>query len=150
MSLFLTTTRHPYLLPPFVCLHSTLCITRTQWQSHSLTVLSVVWMGLCYMVYLEKLAINTMSVQMMGYCFKVVVEQVIWKEGHSFFFFCNISSFVNSWWKRGSLCSLNCSLCVIWVCLSERERNKLNRDKSNVKVLCEAEFFLWHRSFFLP
>lgn len=55
-------------------------------------------MGLCYMVYLEKLAINTMSVQMMGHCFKVVVEQVIWKEGHSFFFSFVISQFCELFW----------------------------------------------------
>lgn len=75
------------LLPPFISLHTSLCIPLTQWQSLSLTVLSIVWMGLnatqCTRNYVFSVYVCVQGMKwLLSNCFWVAVEKVSWTEGH--------------------------------------------------------------------
>lgn len=103
------------LLPPFISLHTSLCIT--QWQSHSLTVLSTVWLGLYALQFTFNVLFSTLSVSRR------------WRLSHSWTskekktFLTSFRILFLFWWKRAVVACL-LRVCDVCVCVSETSKKK--------------------------
>lgn len=146
------------LSPPLMSLHTSLCITLTQWQSHTLTVLSIVWMGVCATQFTWNNLSSAVCVsRWWAGCLatasesqgnKLIVKMATGNEERKYFFFSfffSILTYVYYYVEREAVDACKTVMCVCGVCVCVSQRNISKKpDKSDMKryfLLCKAGFF---------